>query len=136
MRLYYQRQAGFTLLELLMAMGVFAIAAVALANAINQISLSVAESAEEVAVREQLRGILLEATRSNDLAEGSRTIDNGQGIVFQINVEKLNLRNRQAETLDDIYEVTAIARRELGGQRSEIVESADTWVFRDMFGNR
>lgn len=136
MRSYYQRQAGFTLLELLMAMGVFAIAAVALANAINQISLSVAESAEEAAVREQLRGVLLEVTRNNDLAEGSRTIDNGQGIIFQIDIEKLNLRNRQAETLDDIYEVTAIARRELGGQRSEIVERADTWVFKGMFGNR
>ncbi len=136
MRSYYQRQAGFTLLELLMAMGVFAIAAVALANAINQISLSVAESAEEVAVREQLRGILLEATRSNDLVEASRTIDNGQGIVFQINIEKLNLKNREGQTLDDIYEVTAIARRELGGQRAEIVESADTWVFKDMFDNR
>ena len=136
MRSYYQRQAGFTLLELLMAMGVFAIAAVALANAINQISLSVAESAEEVAVREQLRGILLEATRSNDLVEASRTIDNGQGIVFQINIEKLNLKNREGQTLDDIYEVTATARRELGGQRAEIVESADTWVFKDMFDNR
>ena len=136
MRLYYQRQAGFTLLELLMAMGVFAIAAVALANAINQISLSVAESAEEAAVREQLRGVLLEVTRNNDLAEGSRTIDNGQGIIFQIDIEKLNLRNRQAETLEDIYEVTAMARRELGGQRSEIVERADTWVFKGMFGNR
>jgi len=136
MRSYYQRQAGFTLLELLMAMGVFAIAAVALANAINQISLSVAESAEEAAVREQLRGVLLEVTRNNDLAEGSRTIDNGQGIIFQIDIEKLNLRNRQAETLEDIYEVTAMARRELGGQRSEIVERADTWVFKGMFGNR
>ena len=75
-------------------------------------------------------------TRNNDLAEGSRTIDNGQGIIFQIDIEKLNLRNRQAETLEDIYEVTAMARRELGGQRSEIVERADTWVFKGMFGNR
>jgi hypothetical protein len=119
-----------------MAMGVFVIAAVALANAINQISLSVAESAEDVAVREQLRGVLLEASRSSTLAEGSRTIDNGQGIVFQIDIEKLNLKNREAQTLDEIYEVTATARRELAGQRAEIVESADTWVFKDMFDNR
>lgn len=136
MRSFSQRQAGFTLLELLMAMGVFVIAAVALANAINQISLSVAESAEDVAVREQLRGVLLEASRSSTLAEGSRTIDNGQGIVFQIDIEKLNLKNREAQTLDEIYEVTATARRELAGQRAEIVESADTWVFKDMFDNR
>ncbi len=39
-------RSGFSLLELLMAMALFAIAAVSLAQAINMISLTVSESIE------------------------------------------------------------------------------------------
>lgn len=136
MRSSPDRQAAFTLLELLMALGLFAIAAVSLANAINLISLSVAESVEDVEVREQLRGVLLETSRNPNLEEGSRTISTGRGIVYEVEVEQLNLENREARTLEEIYEVKVTARRELGGQRSEFIDSADTWVYREMFGAR
>lgn len=136
MRSSPDRQAAFTLLELLMALGLFAIAAVSLANAINLISLSVAESVEDVEVREQLRGVLLETSRNPNLEVGSRTISTGRGIVYEVEVEQLNLENRAARTLEEIYEVKVTARRELGGQRSEFIDSADTLVYREMFGAR
>ena len=119
-----------------MALGLFAIAAGSLANAINLISLSVAESVEDVEVREQLRGVLLETSRNPNLEVGSRTISTDRGIVYEVEVERLNLENREARTLEEIYEVKVTARRELGGQRSEFIDSADTWVYREMFGAR
>ena len=136
MRSSPHRKAAFTLLELLMALGLFAIAAVSLANAINLISLSVAESVEDVEVREQLRGVLLETSRNPNLEEGSRTVSTGRGIICEVEVERLDLENREARTLDEIYEVRVTARRELGGQSSEFVDSADTLVYREMFGAR
>ena len=119
-----------------MALGLFAIAAVSLANAINLISLSVAESVEDVEVREQLRGVLLETSRNPNLEEGSRTVSTGRGIICEVEVERLDLENREARALDEIYEVRVTARRELGGQSSEFVDSADTLVYREMFGAR
>ncbi len=116
-----------------MAMGLFAIAAVALAQAINLISLSVAESVEDAEVREQLRGMLVEASRNPKLQAGSRTIQTEQGITFVVEVERLDLQNREASTLEDLYEVRVTARRELPGQKSEEVASADTWVYRPLF---
>lgn len=134
MRSLCYRKSGFSLLELLMSMALFAIAAVSLAQAINMISLTVSESIDEAEVREALRAELLEATRNPNLQEETREKNpNDQGIFFRIEVTTLNLENKDAQTLANLFEVrvTALRASQFGG--TETLDEAMTWVYPDIF---
>lgn len=134
MRSIYSRKSGFSLLELLMSMALFAIAAVSLAQAINMISLTVAESIDEAEVREALRAELLEATRNPNLQEETREKNpNDQGIYFRIEVKTLNLENKDAQTLANLFEVRVTALRNSQFGREETLDEAMTWVYPDIF---
>jgi len=123
-------RGGFSLLELLMAMAVFAIAAVSLAGAINLISLSVVETVEEAEWREQLRGVLLEASRDPNLEEGTReTNPNAAGLSFSIRVDRVDLQNREARTLNGLFEITVTAYRTVGSQARETLDTASTLAY-------
>ncbi|MEM9282600.1 MAG: prepilin-type N-terminal cleavage/methylation domain-containing protein [Verrucomicrobiota bacterium] len=127
------RSNAFTLLELLLALGLFSIAAVSLAQAINLISLSVSESIEENDLREQVRGVLLEATRDPNLEAGTRSIPTEGDLVFEVVVDQVNLNNREGNTLEGVFEVKVVARRELPGVRSQVVAEADTWAYDQIY---
>ncbi|MDF1824036.1 MAG: type II secretion system protein [Verrucomicrobiales bacterium] len=127
-------QSGFSLLELLMAMAVFAIAAVSLAQAINLISLTVVESIDDGELRERLRGELLAASRDPFIkAETRLTPPNGDGIFFRIETTKMNAENRQGISLEDLYEVRVTALRQLTGEAEEELDSASTASFSGIF---
>tara|TARA_R110000850_G_scaffold4834_2_gene21192 strand:+ start:110 stop:463 length:354 start_codon:yes stop_codon:yes gene_type:complete len=117
-----------------MAMALFAIAGVSLARAITLISLTVSESIEDAAVREQLRAVLLEVSRSPNLIEDSRTTSpDDAGISYEIEVEPLTLSNFDDLTLKDLFEVRVTAFRSVAGRQRETIESANTWVYSKMF---
>lgn len=117
-----------------MAMAIFSIAAISLAQAINVIGLTVTESIEEAELREQLRAVLLEATRVPNLREETRELNpNEAGIAFRIEVEGLNLENREAVALSDLFEVRVTAFRSGGPRGTETLDTASTWVYSGMF---
>lgn len=116
-----------------MAMALFAIAAVSLAQALNTISLTVIESIEGAEIEEQLRGVLMEVSRDPNIQEDTRTISGEEGISFQVEIERLSLSNEEAIPLEDLFEVRVTALRKLPGKKSEEIASADTWVFEGMF---
>ena len=129
-----KKEAGFSLFEVLAAMGLFVIAAVSLAEALNVISLTVSESIEEAEVRELLRGQLLLATRDPNIQEETReTNENEQGVFFKIESVLVTPENYDGQPLSDLYEVrvTAYKRDSLG--RSQEMDVASTYVYPGMF---
>ncbi|MEX2581539.1 MAG: prepilin-type N-terminal cleavage/methylation domain-containing protein [Verrucomicrobiales bacterium] len=128
------RQAAFSLLELLMAMALFTIAAVSLAEALNVISLTVSESAEDAEIREQLRSVLLEVTRDPDLQPETRSTNpNDQGIFFEIEVTLLSQENERGETLENLHEVVVKAIRRGPAGHHEELDWAGTYVYPPIF---
>lgn len=112
-----------------MALALFAMAAVSLAGALNLISLTVGESIDDAEVREQLRAAMLEATRDPAIREETReTNPNERGIYFRIAVVRLDLKNDQGESLNDLYEVTVTALREGSDGRAETLDAATTYA--------
>jgi prepilin-type N-terminal cleavage/methylation domain-containing protein len=123
------KKAGFTILELLMAMALFAIAGVSLAEALNLISLTVTETIEESELREQLRAVMLEVTRDPNLtAETRETEANREGLAFRIDIERLELDNEKGETLANMFSAKVTALRIQSGGRKETLDSASTIV--------
>ena len=123
------KKAGFTILELLMAMALFAIAGVSLAEALNLISLTVTETIEESELREQLRAVMLEVTRDpNITAETRETEANTEGLAFRIDIERLELDNEKGESLANLFSVKVTALRIRSGGRKETLDSASTIV--------
>lgn len=118
---------GFTLLELLMSMALFTVAAVSLAEALNLISLTVGESIDDAEVREQLRATMLEVSRDSSItAETRETNPDKRGLYFRIEVERLDLKNEDGQTLDNLFEVKVTAMRDLPGGRNEELDTAST----------
>jgi prepilin-type N-terminal cleavage/methylation domain-containing protein len=123
------KKAGFTILELLMAMALFAIAGVSLAEALNLISLTVTEAIEESELREQLRAVMLEVTRDpNFSAETRETEANKEGLAFRIDIERLEMDNEKGESLANIFSVKVTALRIQSGGGKETLDSASTIV--------
>lgn len=118
---------AFTLFELLMAMALFTMAAVSLAEALNLISLTVSESIDDAEVRESLRATLLEVTRDTALtAETRETNPDERGLYFRIEVDRVDLKNEDGQTLDNLFEVKVTALRQVRAGRDEVLDSATT----------
>ncbi|MEM9017753.1 MAG: type II secretion system protein [Verrucomicrobiota bacterium] len=128
------KKSAFSLMELLLAMAVFAIAAVSLAQAINLISLTVAESIDSAEVREQLRAVLLETSRDPNLEANTReTNPNENGIYFRIEVTEPIVENREGISLTEIFEVRITALRRGAGPGVEVLDDASTLVYGGIF---
>ncbi|MEM1443081.1 MAG: prepilin-type N-terminal cleavage/methylation domain-containing protein [Verrucomicrobiota bacterium] len=120
---------GFSLLELLMAMAVFAIAAVSLSQALSLISLTVVESIETSELREQMHGLLLEEGRNPQIREGSRkTEELENGVYFEVEVSQYQAENREGAPLNNLFEVTVTAFRRDSAQGTIELGNAATLV--------
>lgn len=120
---------GFTLLELIMAMALFAFAAVGLAGALNTISLSVVDSIADAEVRDSLRAAVLEATKDPAIQEGTReTNPDDRGIYFRIEAVRLQARVEDGSNLDGLFEVKVTALRSGSGGRVETLDWATTYT--------
>ncbi len=128
-----QRSQGFSLLEVILALGLFSIAAVSLAAAINTISLGVAESVTDAEIREKLRSTLIEASRLPIQEPDSFTTDpDDTGLAFRIDIEQVFLENRDGVRLDNLYEVRVVALQREGRDVTEI-DSASTLVNQTLY---
>lgn len=134
MRSDFENNRGFTLLELLMAMALFALAAVALADALNMISVSVGEAVDEAELREKLRAVMLEVTRDPNIQPDSReTNPDEAGIYFKIRIERLELENREGIALSNLFDVYVTGFRRGPTGREEEITSGSTWVNPQIF---
>jgi len=130
-------RAGFSLLELLVAMAIFTLAAVSLTKAINLISLSVVESQETSFLRERMRAVMLTESRVSNPRTGSRETEKEvDGSFLRVEVEQFNAENREGISLDNFFEVTVIAMREDQILGAVEIDRISTLVYPGLFQTR
>lgn len=116
-------------MELLMSLALFTIAAVSLAEALNMISLTVAETIDEAEVRERLRSVMVETARDPAIrAETRETNPDTRGLYFAIAIERLELQTDEGQNLENLFEVVVTAKRSLRGGRTETLDTASTYA--------
>lgn len=102
------RQAGMTLLEVMIAVGIFALAGVATATAIAELGDLVVMVQRQDQLRERMRSYLDEL-KTVRLTPGQFKInEDEQGYSFEITVEEMRLVNQDEEELDGVYSVTVV----------------------------
>ncbi len=121
-----RRQAGgFMLLEIVIAVGIFAFAVVGLATAMNRLIDVELVSREELRVRMELDSKLAEA-RLAEVREGTTDLgEDASGLRYRLDIAPLELRNADDELLEGLFllKVSAIKGDEVL-QSAEIIANA------------
>lgn len=125
----HRRESGILLLEVMMAVLVFSLAAVSLAIALNESLDAFADVRRESEVRLQLQSALAEAT-GQKLSIGKEKLKLGGGtVVYSRDVTLLNLENRDKEPVANIYQVVISANWQEGGRKMQ--RAATQYVFQN-----
>ncbi|MFT5469520.1 MAG: hypothetical protein ACI8UO_004641 [Verrucomicrobiales bacterium] len=124
---------GFTLLEAILAIFLFALTAVALAEALNMIGVASFEGQEDARVEEILRTYLTEASRAPEIEVGTETVKLEDGLTqIRVVTEELLLNNRDGDDLADMLRIEVVVfRKESGGEK--ILGSAETWRYNPLY---
>jgi len=135
MRLQTQsNHRGFTLLEAILATGIFVMAAVGLIQALNLSGIATQEAAEKADINRHLRSILTETTRKPGFQLVERTFpDRMPGIVFKTTFEEAGLSSQTGESLVGLYQVTATAI-DTRKDNEEILGSVETLIYAPLYG--
>ncbi len=130
-----RKAAGFSLLEVLLALLIFSLAAVALVQAIHVLGLAGTEASHDRRIQDKLNLFLKETTRKplppmtlgNPYSETLREPE----ATYEIRIEPLEKQNSENQQLQDLYKVQVIARwREAG--RDQIMK-AETWLYPPLY---
>lgn len=111
-----------TLLEVVLALAVFSIAALALVGTLNQIAEAASESQILLEVEQNLESLIDEYGKMPQMRELEEEIKPGSdGVAYRVKVEMVkDLRNKDGRFLQDMYKITAIARWNDGGGVMEL----------------
>lgn len=124
-RAHWRRQRGFTLLEALLACGVFVIACVSLAHTMQVLGDAVADSRQEERVVRALRTLLEEQRYLRPIQQGEESLESPEpGVVFLKRVERFEGKNREGQSIDGLWNLSVVARwREGPTQRERKAET-------------
>ena len=112
-------ESGMLLLEVMMAVLIFSLAAVSLAIALNESLDAFADIRRESEVRLQLQSAMAEAT-GQKLVLGKEKLPLGTGTVaYSRDVTLLDWKNREKESVTNMYQVTVRADWNEGSRRME-----------------
>lgn len=116
------RRQGMTLLEVVLALAVFSIAALALVGTLNQIAEAASESQILLEVEQNLESLIDEYGKMPQMRELEEEIKPGSdGVAYRVKVETVkDLRNKDGRFLQDMFKITAIARWNDGGVVMEL----------------
>ncbi len=111
-----------TLLEVVLALAVFSIAALALVGTLNQIAEAASESQILLEVEQNLESLIDEYGKMPQMRELEEEIKPGSdGVAYRVKVETVkDLRNKDGRFLQDMFKITAIARWNDGGGVMEL----------------
>ncbi len=125
--------AGMTLLEVVIALAVFSLAAVALVGTINKIADVASDSQRLLEVEQTLESLIDEYGKVPQIRELEEDIKPGvDGVAYRVVIEQVkDLKNQEGRFLQDLYHITVTARWDDGGRPSEI--SADTLRYAGAF---
>lgn len=103
--------AGFALLEVLMALALFASVATALATALQKLAVYSRQTQQETLLLRRLESALVETASIRPLAPGRSVLPvDASGVSLVVEVSPEPLRNQKGEILTDLYRITATAR--------------------------
>lgn len=103
--------AGFALLEVLMALALFASVATALATALQKLAVYSRQAQQETLLLRRLESALVETASIRPLAPGRSVLPvDASGVSLVVEVSPEPLRNQKGEILTDLYRITATAR--------------------------
>lgn len=120
------RPRGMTLLEVVLALAVFSIAALALVGTIHQIANAGLESQKLLEVEQSLESLLDEYGKMPQLREMEQELKPGaDGVAYRVAIELVrDLRNQDGRFLQNTYRILVTARWDEGGAPMEV--SAET----------
>lgn len=129
---------GFTLLEVILAVGIFSLAAVALVQALNTIGLATIEASDQHEVDLQIKSLLNEYCFDPLLKLEVIELDEINAVFeYQVEIEKADLRTEEGSELNDMFvvRVTAFDKRDQARNRDAIA-SAQRIVNRKLWRER
>ncbi|TAE92091.1 MAG: type II secretion system protein [Verrucomicrobia bacterium] len=124
-----RRQSGYLLLEVVLAMGLFALAATGFTRALQSAADASDMAAREMQVTRILQSSLDEALSLPVLEEGETTEDlEEREMRIVTNFERIeDLENQQGQLLQDMWRITVTAYFRQG--TVELTRSATTWRY-------
>ena len=128
------KPGAFTLLEAILALGIFAIAVVGLFRALNDISLATIESAEASQVTERMRTYLTEVLRNPRLLPGeTETVPDESGFIYKATVEEIPMQTQEGKEMRQMYTVRVQALRQMPRGDVNIIDQAETFRFAPLY---
>lgn len=122
-----------TLLEVVLALAVFSIAALALVGTLNQIAEAGVDAQKMLEVEQSLESLIDEYGKTPQIREMEQEIKPGaDGVAYKVRIQQVkDLRNQEGRFLQNTFRVQAIARWMEGGAPVEI--QADTLRYAGAF---
>jgi prepilin-type N-terminal cleavage/methylation domain-containing protein len=107
-----QKSSGMTLLEVVLALAVFSIAALALVGTMNQIADAATESQTILEIEQTLESLIDEYGKMPQMRNLEEDIKPGSdGVAYRVKVEQVkDLRNQDGQFLQDMFRIQAFAR--------------------------
>jgi len=119
--------SAFILMEVVIAVAIFALAGVGMAVAINDMGEVFNESRQEAEVRRRLETLLTEA-RLRGIAPGKSALEpDAMGVVYETETAVLSLENQDHMVLTGLYRITVKAMWKRGTEARE--EMAELYVY-------
>jgi prepilin-type N-terminal cleavage/methylation domain-containing protein len=108
---------GMTLLEVVLALAVFSIAALALVGTLNKIAETAVESQVILEVEQTLESLIDEYGKMPQMRNLEEDIKPGpDGVAYRVKIEQIkDLKNKEGQFLQDMFHIQAFARWDDGG---------------------
>jgi len=127
------RKSGFLLLEMVLALAVFGMAATGFTVALNRMAATASLAQSELRITRILDSALEETLSQPMIEEGSDTIEIGEtGLELETNIERIeDLLNEEGQQLQDMFRIRIKAKWVENGRSQE--RSAETWRYGMMY---
>lgn len=127
------RKSGFLLLEMVLALAVFGMAATGFTVALNRMAATASLAQSELRITRILDSALEETLSQPTIEEGSDTIEIGEtGVELETNIERIeDLLNEEGQQLQDMFRIRIKAKWVENGRSQE--RSAETWRYGMMY---
>jgi prepilin-type N-terminal cleavage/methylation domain-containing protein len=122
-------RAGFVLLEVLLALALFASVATAMTVALSQLAESTTSARREALLLRRLQSELAEVAHAPRLDLGhSESPRDAWGISVSSEIQPLELKSEEERSLSGLYQVRVRAAMTTG--REDLVREMETWIIR------
>lgn len=126
---------GFSLIEVLLSLLIFSVAAVSLVQAINTLGIAGSEARADRAIQDRLDNLLVETSRkplpqmslNGPFSETHRE----NNVSYEVRIEPLEMTNKDNQRLTDLYKlrVTAVWTESRREQRM----TSETWLYPPLY---